>query len=313
MFDFTGFVRKIHEDRSRPIVQEEDPFILPAYYGGELPPAEEGDKFKALVVLQNPLFTYTKEQWVSPCSTVEQAIKTHRQIFFSWLPRNPHLLELLHHILGRMPATSEEFFRLVYVTDIWKDAKDTNDVHHRKKDREYGRYWCSQLKAEIEGVAAIADGVIFIGAEARKAGFSPLHPGMRYRDFVFPDWGHKKEFQNEFEKFKVEGWKVKTETGDIPRAIKPTRRVYVRLGEFRMDGRVPQQQLDLVQILTVGMEIDKEYSEDYVFKILETGRDGYKSLRESKQAVTYLFRYYRGLKAEGRHAGFVARDFIRYK
>lgn len=309
MFDFTGFARKIHDDRSRPKVQEEDPFILPAFYGGELPPGEQGNKFKALVVLQNPLFTYTKKQWVSSCCTVEEAIKTHRQIVFSWLPCNPHLHELLHNMLGRMPATSEDFFRLVYVTDIWKDAKDTNDVHRRKKDREYARYWCSQLKVEIEGVAVAADGVIFIGAEARKAGFAALRPGTRYRDFVFPDWGHKKEFEN----FKMEGWKVKAEVGDERRAVKPTSRVYVRLSELRMDGKVPQQQLDLAEILTIGMEVGKEYPEDQVFKILEAGRDGYKSLRESKQPVTLLFRYYRGLKAEGTHAGFVARDFIQYK
>ena len=80
-----------------------------------------------------------------------------------------------------------------------------------------------------------------------------------------------------------------------------------------MNGRVPQQQLDLAKILTAGMEVHKEYSEDQVFNILEAGRDAYKSLCESKQPVRYLFRYYRGLKADGTHAGFVARDFIHYR
>ena len=101
--------------------------------------------------------------------------------------------------------------------------------------------------------------------------------------------------------------------GDKRGAVKPASRVYVRLGELRTDGKVPQQQFDLAKILSAGMEVDKEYSEDYVFKILEAGRDAYKSLRESKQPVANLFRYYRGLKAEGMHAGFVARDFIHYK
>ena len=123
MFDFTDFARKIYTDRSRPEVDEEEPFILPAFYGGELPPAEEGSKFKALVVLQNPLFTYTKKQWGPPCDSVEEAIKKHRQIFFSWLPCNPDLEELFHHILGRKPLSPEDFFSLVYVTDIWKDCE----------------------------------------------------------------------------------------------------------------------------------------------------------------------------------------------
>jgi hypothetical protein len=294
------------------VVHEDEPFILPAFYGGDLPPGEEGNKFKALVVLQNPLFTFTKRQWGPPCDSVEKAIKTHRKIFFSWLPSNPDLEELFHHILGKKPLSPEEFFRLVYVTDIWKDAKDTNDVNRRKKSREYRDYWRKWLKVEIECIAVAAEGAIFIGAEARKAGFELLRPGTRYRDFVFPDWGHKKEFKKEFENYKREGWKL-AEARDKRRAFKPTSKVYVRLGELRMDGKVSQQQLDLAKILTAGMEVDKKYSEDQVFKILEAGRGGYKSLRESRQPVTDLFRYYRGLKAEGTHAGFVARDFIHYK
>jgi hypothetical protein len=37
----------------------------------------------------------------------------------------------------------------------------------------------------------------------------------------------------------------------------------------------------------------------------------YNSLLDSKQDPTYLFRYYRGLKNNGKHAGFVARNFLR--
>ena len=208
MFEFTDFARKIYDDRSRPVVHVEEPYILPAFYGGELARGEEGNKFKALVVLQNPLFTYTKKQWGQPCATVEEAIRRHREIFFSWLPCNPDLDELFHHILVKKPPTPKEFFRLVYVTDIWKDAKDTDDVNRKKTNRQDGHYWRNQLKVEIEGVAAAAEGVIFIGSHARKAGFKFLPCGMRYRDFVFPDWGHKKEFKEEFENFKREGWKV---------------------------------------------------------------------------------------------------------
>ena len=52
MFDFTDFARKIYDDRNRPVVHAEEPCILPAFYGGELLPREEGNRFK--------LWTYTK-------------------------------------------------------------------------------------------------------------------------------------------------------------------------------------------------------------------------------------------------------------
>ena len=211
VFDFTDFARKIYDDPNRPAVDEDEPYILPAFYGGELPSTEQGKKFKALVVLQNPLFTYTKRKWRPPCAGVEEAIRKHRRIFVSWLPCNPELDELFHHILVSEPSTPEEFFHLVYVTDIWKDAKDTDDMKWRKKNRKYGRYWRDQLKVEIEGVAIAAEGVIFIGAQALEAGFQFLPYGTRYRNFVFPGgWGgHKKLFMEEFKNFVTEGWKVK--------------------------------------------------------------------------------------------------------
>jgi hypothetical protein len=214
VFDFTKFAQNIYYDPKRPVIQEEEPYILPAFYGGELPPKELGKKFKALVVLQNSLLTYTKRQWGPPCASVEEAIRKHRRIFFSWLPCNPELDELFRHILISKPSTPEEFFRLVYVTDIWKDAKDTDDVKKRKKNREYGRYWRDQLKIEIEGVALATEGVIFIGGESCKAGHKRLPDGTRYRDFVFPGgWGgHKKLFMEQFKTFVAEGWNVKAST-----------------------------------------------------------------------------------------------------
>ena len=136
MFDFMEFARKIYDDRNRPVVHEEEPYILPAFYGGELPMSEEGNRFKALVVLQNPLFTYTKREWGPPCASVEEAIRKHRKIFFSWLACNPDLDEMFHYILVNKPSTPEEFFRLVYVTDIWKDAKDGDSGEAERKIRD---------------------------------------------------------------------------------------------------------------------------------------------------------------------------------
>ena len=37
----------------------------------------------------------------------------------------------------------------------------------------------------------------------------------------------------------------------------------------------------------------------------------YESFRRSVQDPTYIFRYYRGLKNDGKHAGFIARGFVR--
>jgi hypothetical protein len=41
------------------------------------------------------------------------------------------------------------------------------------------------------------------------------------------------------------------------------------------------------------------------------GCGDFKSITSSVQDPTYLLRYYRGLKNDGKHAGFVARDFLR--
>lgn len=76
-------------------------------------------------------------------------------------------------------------------------------------------------------------------------------------------------------------------------------------------GKVPQQQLDLAQILVSGMEVGKEYSEAEVFDMLVEGAGDHKSLYGAVQDVTYLFRYYRGLKNDGKHAGFIPRNFLR--
>lgn len=88
---------------------------------------------------------------------------------------------------------------------------------------------------------------------------------------------------------------------------------YVRLGVFNAKGTVPQQQSDIARILSESMEIGKEYTEAEVFEFVTSKRNDYASLRKSVQDSTYLFRYYRGLKDDGKYAGFVARDFLRVR
>ena len=90
------------------------------------------------------------------------------------------------------------------------------------------------------------------------------------------------------------------------------RNLYVRLGELSMYGRVPQQQADIAKILTSGMQLGMEYSEAEVFNLLAEGYSDYRSLSTSRQDVTYLFKYYRGLnKKDGKHEGYVRRGFLK--
>jgi hypothetical protein len=133
------------------------------------------------------------------CTSPEDAIKRHREIFFQWwrLRKNPELTELFR-IFVDQSSTKEEFFQRVYVTDIWKDAKDTDDVRIRKKNRAYGRYWRSKLSIEIHRVAHTTERIIFVGAEAR-SGFQFVPASTRARCIVFPDWGHKESFKAEFQ------------------------------------------------------------------------------------------------------------------
>ena len=88
-------------------------------------------------------------------------------------------------------------------------------------------------------------------------------------------------------------------------------RKYVRLGELKAWGKVPQQQADIAAIMAESMEVGAEWTEEEVFELLKDGAKDYASLRNSRQHVTYLFAYYRGLKNDGVHAGFVGRGFIR--
>jgi hypothetical protein len=58
-FDFIDFARTIYADPDKPAIDEQEKYLLPALYGGD-PGDGKGNKFQALVVLHNPLFTFTK-------------------------------------------------------------------------------------------------------------------------------------------------------------------------------------------------------------------------------------------------------------
>ena len=86
---------------------------------------------------------------------------------------------------------------------------------------------------------------------------------------------------------------------------------YERLGELKTWGKVPQQQADLAAIISESVDLGAEWTEEELFDLIVTGAKDYASLCNSKMSATYLFQYYRGLKNDGKHAGFFARGFLR--
>ncbi len=83
------------------------------------------------------------------------------------------------------------------------------------------------------------------------------------------------------------------------------------LGKMVEYPKVPKQQADLAEILSENLELETEYSEEQIFDLVAENAANYKSLADSVQHPSYLFRYYRGLAPSGKHAGFVAREFLR--
>jgi hypothetical protein len=76
-------------------------------------------------------------------------------------------------------------------------------------------------------------------------------------------------------------------------------------------GKVPQQQADIAKVLSENLEVGEPISEAELFDLVTREGGKYPSIQKSVQDPTYLFKYYRGLKHEGNHAGFVARGFLR--
>lgn len=90
----------------------------------------------------------------------------------------------------------------------------------------------------------------------------------------------------------------------------PTAKYVLLSNKLENWGKVPQQQQDIADILINNMEVNVPYTEAQVFNMLVSECGEYLSLCNSKQDVTYLFKYYRGLKKIAKHAGFIARNFI---
>jgi hypothetical protein len=98
------------------------------------------------------------------------------------------------------------------------------------------------------------------------------------------------------------------------RAVKPKDgRKYVLLSKSLADwGKVPQQQADLAAILAKNFTVGQEVSEAEVFATVTAQAPQYPSLAASEQHSTYLLAYYRGYdKKDGKHVGFIRRNFLR--
>ena len=158
----------------------EERFLLPALYGGEVGHEQSSASFEAMVVLEAPSVQFTRKEWktwAEPCASPAEAINRHRKIFFKWAFAEQSHDDLFRGLLGGKPSTEEEFFRRLYITDIWKDAAFINERH-------YVQYWQSQLEKEISGITT--EDVVFVGKPAYKYGKKCLPRNKRCYRFPFP-------------------------------------------------------------------------------------------------------------------------------
>jgi hypothetical protein len=76
-------------------------------------------------------------------------------------------------------------------------------------------------------------------------------------------------------------------------------------------GKVPRQQADVASIIASNFEVGAKVTEKELFDMITAKAPGFPSLASSVQDPTYVFRYYRGLRNDGKYAGFVAREFLK--
>jgi hypothetical protein len=79
-------------------------------------------------------------------------------------------------------------------------------------------------------------------------------------------------------------------------------------------GKVPQQQADIATILSKNFEVGIEVPETEVLARVAIEATNYPSLAKSVQDPGYLLRYYLGLdKKDGKHAGYIKRNFVQVR
>src|ERR1035438_8188872 len=180
----------------------EEKFLLPAIYGGEVGDVKLSKTFEALVVLEAPSVSFTREEWKkykAPCATPAEAIDRHRKIFFKWAFVNEFPRKLFEGLLKGKPATADEFFGRLYITDIWKVPATADEFFGRlyitdiwkdavctagRKEPDYKRYWQSQLEKEIRGIRT--DSIVFVGNQAKTHGEICVIKDKRLRRYPLP-------------------------------------------------------------------------------------------------------------------------------
>jgi ElaB/YqjD/DUF883 family membrane-anchored ribosome-binding protein len=127
---------------------------------------------------------------------------------------------------------------------------------------------------------------------------------------------NKGEVQAELAKLQEELKQLKEGGSKVPKNKQPVRaqagRTYVLLNKSLANwGKVPQQQADIAALLAESMEVGKPWTEAEVFALVTEYAGEKPSIANSVQHPTHLFTYYRGLKNNGKHAGYIARNFLR--
>jgi len=191
---FGSFARQVYGDTPdiylQPLPLEVgESFMLPAVYGGEATEGVLDSSFEFLVVLEGPSLSFTKRRWKTlwsvECATADEAVCRHRRIFFEWATVGPQAD--LFRLLVRESSTVEEFFRRLYITDVWKDA--AFQANKKRNNPGYQRYWKEKLSVEIRRAGAKA--IVFVGRQARLYGWD-LVPDGKPRYFVpFPKWTNR--------------------------------------------------------------------------------------------------------------------------
>jgi hypothetical protein len=191
---FGSFAKQVYADATE-IYLEPLPldagerFLVPALYGGDAPEGDPDCTFEFLVVLEGPSVSFTRKRWKTlwsvECATADEAVCRHRQIFFEWASLEPQAE--LFRVLVHESSTVEEFFRRVYITDVWKDA--AFQTNRKRNNPAYQAYWQQKLALEFSRVRTKA--VVFVGRQARKYGWGLLPAGTRHYFVPFPKWTKK--------------------------------------------------------------------------------------------------------------------------
>ena len=188
---FGRFARQVYADAPdiylEPLrLEGGEEFMLPALYGGEATEGGPDSAFEFLVVLEGPSVSFTRKRWKTlwsvGCATAAEAVCRHRRIFFEWASLAPQAE--LFSVLGIESSTVEDFFRRLYITDVWKDA--AFQANRKRNNPGYQQYW--QQKLAIEFARVHTKAIVFVGRQARLYGWD-LVPAEMPRHFVpFPKW-----------------------------------------------------------------------------------------------------------------------------